>query len=181
MKQDLADFLARHTPLDEKDDVWGNGTVPLCITSHLGNELPPLRYVTSVRSIVFRDDSVIVLRNRDGTHAMPGGRREPNESLSETLHREVLEETGWTISIGPVLGFIRFHHLKDQGPSYPYPHPDFLQVIYVSEALDHKPEYKLADDYELDSEFRSIAEVLAENIDPGRNLLNAAIRLRHGL
>jgi len=40
---------------------------------------------------------VLVVREQNGAHLWPGGRREPNETLIETAQREVLEETGWTV------------------------------------------------------------------------------------
>jgi hypothetical protein len=78
MQPDLAAFFARHRPRTQKSAVWGGGTLPLHITSYLSHELPPLAYVTSVRSIVFREEMLLVLRNRGALHSVPGGRRETN-------------------------------------------------------------------------------------------------------
>jgi ADP-ribose pyrophosphatase YjhB (NUDIX family) len=172
---DLAAFLARHTPQAEGSVVWGGD--PLRITAYLGREPPPLAYVTSVRSLVFREDALLVLRNRDGTHIMPGGRREAGETLEETLRREVLEETSWTLRAPIMLGFMHFHHLGPKPPGHPYPHPDFVQVVYMAEAADFVPDAKLPDDYEIDATFRPIAEVLALALDE-RLYLEAALQER---
>jgi len=120
MEPDLAAFLARHTPQTQESAVWGGGTHPLRITAYLGHELPPLAYVTSVRSVVFHDATALVLRDRDGLHILPGGRREPGETIEETLRREVLEETGWTLRAPTLLGFLHFHHLSPRPPGHPY-------------------------------------------------------------
>ena len=109
MKSDLAAFLGRHQPIVEDSAVWGD--LPLRITSYLSKERPPLDYITSVRSLIFREDSILVVRNPDEIHIMPGGRCETGEALEETLHREVLEETGWIIAEVSMLGFVHFHHL----------------------------------------------------------------------
>jgi ADP-ribose pyrophosphatase YjhB (NUDIX family) len=172
---DLAAFLARHTPRAEGSVVWGED--PLRITAYLGHEQPPLAYVTSVRSLVFRGDALLVLRNRDGIHIMPGGRREAGETLEETLRREVLEETSWTLCAPIMLGFMHFHQLSPKPPGLPYPHPDFVQVVYRAEAADCVPDARLPDDYEIDATFRPIADVLTLALDE-RLYLEAALQER---
>lgn len=121
----LAVFLARHASLSEEPAVWGSVThpLPLRIRAYLTVEAPPLTYIISVRSLVFHDadGALLVLRNRDSTHIMPSGHREPNETLEQTLRREVLEETGWTLRAPTVLGFMHFHHLGPKPPGHPYP------------------------------------------------------------
>ncbi|MDA0746484.1 MAG: NUDIX domain-containing protein [bacterium] len=150
---DLAEFLGRHHPFAEAACVWGDGTLPLRECFYLGKEIPPLEYVTSVRSLVFKGELVLVLQNRHSTHILPGGRREPGETLEETLRREVMEESGWTISGISLVGFMHFHHLKPRPPGYGYPHPDFVQLVYASEAVTCVPESRVPDDYEAKAYF----------------------------
>jgi ADP-ribose pyrophosphatase YjhB (NUDIX family) len=161
VEPELAEFLGRHTPFDEAGAVWGNGTIPLCITRYLGSELPPLEYVTSVRCVVLRGDAVLVQRDRDSVHILPGGRREAGETPEETLRRELLEETGWTVLSPEVIGFMHFHHLRPKPAGYGYPHPDFLQVVYAALAGEFHPEAKLDDGYVLDSALQPVARVRA--------------------
>ena len=171
---ELASFLDRYTPQCEESAVWGAGTLPLHITAYLGQETPPLSYVTSVRSLVFRGDELLVLHNQDGAHILPGGRREAGETLEETLRREALEETGWTLQALIRLGFMRFHHLSAKPPDHPYPHPDFVQVIYIAEAGDYIPTAKLPDDYEIDADFRSLVAVQALALTPSEHFYMSA-------
>ena len=51
----------------------------------LSDEQPPEQLVTSVRCLVFQNDSVLALRNRKGNHILPGGRREEGETFEQTL------------------------------------------------------------------------------------------------
>jgi 8-oxo-dGTP diphosphatase len=179
MAPDLAAFLARHRPQLQESAVWGNGTLHLCITTYLGQEPPPLAYTTSVRSLVFREEMVLVLRNRDALHIVPGGRREPGETLEETLRREVLEETGWTLHAPTMLGFMHFHHLSPKPPDYPYPHPDFTQIVYMAQAAAYFPDARVADDYEIESNFRPLVAVCTPALTSSERLY-LATALAHG-
>jgi 8-oxo-dGTP pyrophosphatase MutT (NUDIX family) len=152
-------FLASHSPFDEERAVWGDGTMPLAIASYLGTRLPPLELVTSVRCIVRQGIAIVVLRNRDSVHIMPGGRREPGEPLEGTVRREVLEESGWTIANLRLLGLRHLRHLAPKPAGYRFPYPDFFWVIYAAEAAAFIPGARLADDYESEVQFKSFDEV----------------------
>lgn len=155
---DLKEYLARHTPTKSSTAMWGKGTIPLRITGYLADEPPPLAYVTSVRAVVFKGDEVLVQRNRDGYNLLPGGRREPGETLEETLERELLEESGWTLGARSLLAVVHLQHLGPKPPDYRYVYPDFVWVIYVAEAESYRPEAMVDDGYEVDSGFRSVEE-----------------------
>src|SRR5262245_48367692 len=116
----LTAFLALHRPETEELVYWD--ALRLRVTSYRCAELPPLALITSVRAVVLHEASVMVVRAPEGIHILPGGRREPDESLLDTLAREVLEETGWTLEAPRLLGFKHFHHLTPMPPEYRYPY-----------------------------------------------------------
>lgn len=101
----LAAFLADYVPQTEETALWGAGTIPLRLRAYLGQTQPPLHNVTSARCLVFRDDALLVMRNRDSIHIVPGGRRDEGAPLEDTIRREVLEEAGWTLRRPVMLGF----------------------------------------------------------------------------
>ena len=175
----LAAFLARHTPALEAMAVWRDGSMRLRVASYLSGEVPPLDDVASVRTVVLRGLEVLAMRNRDGWHVLPGGRCLAGETHEETLHREVLEESGWRISRPLPIGFMHLHHLTPKPPGYRYLYPDFLWPVYVSEATSFHPEAKLADDYEVEAVFRPPAEVRELELAADNRLyLDAALRAR---
>lgn len=146
---DLQSFRRRYPARAWGLEQWGPSR--LAVSSHLCATLPPLDLVTSVRAVVFTGTEVLLARNRDEHHILPGGRREPGESLEETVRREVLEETGWLIDNLQLLGIMHFHHLLPRPPGFPYRYPDFLHVIYRAAPRQHVPERRVADDYELEA------------------------------
>ncbi len=179
MNADLEAFIARHTPLDEETAIWNQGRMPLQIVSYVSEEIPPSQYITSVRSIVFRRDSVLVLHNRDSTHIMPGGRREPDESLEQTLRREVLEEAGWTLAQIAVLGFRHLRHRAPRPLEYPFPYPDFAWIICMADGAEFRPDARMHDDYEVDSAMRPLEEVRALDLTRAEQIyLDVALERR---
>lgn len=178
MKDDLQQFLAQYEPWLVETTAWDNGAMPLRLAYYLSSAAPPEAYVSSVRTTLFRGKSVMVVRDfEEHYHVVPGGRREPGETLLETLRREVLEETGWTLCAPRPLGFVHFHHLAPKPDGYTFPYPDFLQRIYVTEAQDFIPEAMELGGYERESGFWPLAEVEALPLEPGQRLwLQAALR-----
>ncbi len=180
MRDDLSSFLATGTQLYEGPVTWGDGTLPLQITYYLGDNQPPVKYVSSVRAIVFQERTALVVIDHEGQrYILPGGRVEKGESPLEALNREVLEETGWTLLNIESLGFMHFHHLGPEPKGYKYPYPDFVWPIYVAEANDFRAEAIQPDDYVSSSYFSPVKEVAKLPLGEGPLLLfDAALKLR---
>ncbi|PFA63342.1 NTP pyrophosphohydrolase [Bacillus sp. AFS015802] len=70
-----------------------------------------------VYAIVFHPekDKVLTVRNQSGQYFLPGGGIEGNESHEECLERELMEETGFYVSIGSYLGTARCYFLSRKG------------------------------------------------------------------
>jgi 8-oxo-dGTP pyrophosphatase MutT (NUDIX family) len=179
MPEDLSGFLARYRPAAQEMTVWQDGRLQLAVSSYLCSELPPLELVTSVRCVVLRSDSVLVVRDPRETHILPGGRREPEESLEETLERELLEETGWRVADVALLGFRHMCHLTPRPADYRYPYPDFVQGVFWGEAAALVPEARHPQDDVLEVKFLG-AEAVSELVLPtGQQVfLEAALRAR---
>jgi ADP-ribose pyrophosphatase YjhB (NUDIX family) len=157
---ELQAFLNCYEPQAEEITVWGGGRFPLRVISYFCTELPPLEFVMSVRGIVINKGQVLLVRNADETHIVPGGRRKEGEQLTETLQREILEETGWLTGEYQMLGLWHFRHLAEKPPNAARWRPEFLQIIYLAKALKHLPEAKRPDDYELEHRFVAVEEAL---------------------
>ena len=176
MNVELARFLTAHTPFYKDTAVWFNGRMPLREHFYLTNTLPPLDFITSVRAILLRGKEVMVIRDHaDNYHVIPGGRREPGESLLDTLCREVAEETGWTITNPCLLGMVHFHHLAPEPDHYAYPYPDFLHVIYLAEAGEHLSSAQIFDKYVVEADFWPMVDVWDLLAEGQRRFLATAV------
>lgn len=84
----------------------------------------PAAPVAAVGGVVLEGDAVLLVKRafppRQGEWSLPGGQLELGESLTEGVAREVFEETGLRVDVGPVVevfdrvhrdagGRIRFH------------------------------------------------------------------------
>jgi 8-oxo-dGTP diphosphatase len=50
-----------------------------------------------------QEGRILVVRNENGAWSLPGGMREPGETLREAAVRETREETGLDVTAGPVV------------------------------------------------------------------------------
>lgn len=172
MDKSLKEFLFGRTPLVEERQDWRGGGIELLQTratySLACSDSPPSGLVTSVRALLTRGSQILVVRDPEGEHILPGGRVDEGEGLLEALERELLEETGWRVRGVPVLiGLFHFHIHSPRPAGYGYPYPDFLQLVYKAEAGRHIPEAMEDDGYELGAAFRTLAAVQRQTLSQG--------------
>jgi len=67
-----------------------------------------------VRAVIFRDDEILLVQEaQDGRWTLPGGWADPNESPSESVTREVAEESGFktrAVKLLAVFDRAKHHH-----------------------------------------------------------------------
>ena len=157
--------------------VWIPGELEFTLTTVLGSDPPPDHLVTSVRCIVLRHDSVLVMTDRDGSrHILPGGRREPHENIGQTVRRELQEETGLAVDLMEAIGYLVFDHLLPCPADYPYPYPRFIQVTYAGRAPGTAPPH-CVDEWAVDAAFIPITEAIDHLPLNQQALLHHASRL----
>lgn len=86
----------------------------------------PSRPITGVGAVIFMDERVVLIRRRfeplSGQWSLPGGTVELGETLEAAVAREVREETGLVVAVGPVVevfdrilfdeqGQVRYHYV----------------------------------------------------------------------
>jgi ADP-ribose pyrophosphatase YjhB (NUDIX family) len=170
MDEALTTFLAGRAPLTFETATWGE--IGLEIRYYASDEAPPEHLVTSARAIVLAHDQVLLIRDPSGDeHVIPGGRRKSGESLEETVRREVLEETRWSIADLSILAVGHFHITSSVPADYPYPNPDFLQVVYLARPIQFHEERGVEDDWVASSEMLPIASLSDRSLSDTQRLL----------
>ena len=154
------EFLKHYSPVDvETDASWRAGEIKLTISSYVTCDEPPPQLVSSVRALVFRDESILLMQNLDGSHIHPGGRVEAGESHHDALRRELVEEASVEITYVHQLGFMHLRHETPKPPNYPYLYPDFFWPVFQAEYDGDSEETPEPDDYELSTEFVPVADL----------------------
>ena len=79
----------------------------------------PAHPVVGVGAVVVRDGKALIIKRahepRKGEWSLPGGLLELGESLQDAARREIKEETGLDIEVGPVIETFDRVHRDDQG------------------------------------------------------------------
>jgi 8-oxo-dGTP diphosphatase len=105
----------------------------------MGREYPAAP-VVGVGGVVVRDGRALIVKRshepRRGEWSIPGGTVEVGEALTEAVRRELLEETGLEVTIGPVLEmFDRIHRDSEGRVRYHFVIIDFLCHAVAGEAV----------------------------------------------
>jgi ADP-ribose pyrophosphatase YjhB (NUDIX family) len=67
--------------------------------------LDPTTLGLSVSAMVWRGREILLMRRSDNGHwGLPGGFVELGESVADAARREVVEETGWSVELGRLIG-----------------------------------------------------------------------------
>lgn len=83
-----------------------------------------------VYALIFNQEKtqLLVVSPPNGSYLLPGGEMENDETKEETLHREVMEELGFTIEIGAYLGEAEEYYYSTFREQYYY-NPGYFYVV----------------------------------------------------
>ena len=132
----------------------------------------PAAPVVGVGAVVVRDGKALIVKRahepRKGEWSLPGGRVELGESLEEATRREIKEETGLDVEVGPLVEVFDRVHRLDGRIRYHFVIVDYLCTVAVGEACAGDD----ADD---------VAWVTGEELDAYGVNAHAAAVIRKGL
>ena len=94
------------------------------------NREHPDRPVVGVGAVVVKDDQVLLIRRgkppRAGEWSLPGGGVELGETTEAAVLREVREETGLAVDLGPLIDVVDFIDCTPDGVRFHYILIDYL-------------------------------------------------------
>ena len=94
------------------------------------------RFPVSVKGIVYSNGKIVLLKNERDEWELPGGKLEIGETPEACVVREIAEELGLTVTIGPLLDSWVYHIFEGADVliltygTYPLP---FTEVMHSSE------------------------------------------------
>ncbi|MGH9385645.1 MAG: NUDIX hydrolase [Vicinamibacterales bacterium] len=133
----------------------------------------PATPVLGVGGVVVRDSKALLVKRghepRKGEWSLPGGLVELGESLVDAVQREIREETGLFVNVGPhIETFDRIHHDADGRVRF-----HFVIVDYLCTAADGEPA--------AGTDAEAVAWAGADELDHYRVNAHAAAVIRKGL
>lgn len=69
----------------------------------------PHAFPISVKGVCVQGGKVLLLHNERDEWELPGGKLELGEDPPSCLAREISEETGWPVAVGPILDSWQYH------------------------------------------------------------------------
>ena len=128
---------------------------------------------------VTEQTEVVVCRSVEGWRFLPGGTREPGESLHDLARRELLEEAG-AVLLGRLLHFSA--HRADSGRDHPYrphlPHPRAYWAYAVGQVRIANPPINPPDGEAVVEVLTLPPQQAARYLDEGEDPIHADV-LRH--
>ncbi|MEV6526995.1 NUDIX domain-containing protein [Longispora sp. NPDC051575] len=69
----------------------------------------PHAFPVSVKGVVVQHGRVLLLKNERDEWELPGGKLELGEALPERLRVRIAQESGWQVTVGPILDSWQYH------------------------------------------------------------------------
>ena len=90
----------------------------------------PERPIVGVGGVIVSDGKAIIIRRANepykGQWSIPGGRVELGETLIDAVRREMREETGLVVEVGPIIEVFERIHRDDRGVRHHFVIVDYL-------------------------------------------------------
>ena len=131
----------------------------------------PIKERKAIRGVIKIGNKLLMVKNNKGDYKFPGGGMEKGETTLQTLHREVLEETGFNVTeVGEKLGEVIQRKLDTIDESKIF----LMKSVYIecSVNINDKHSQNL-DNYEKEQEFTPVLIDINEVITKQEEILKS--------
>src|SRR5690606_175300 len=88
----------------------------------------PLEQCTQAYGVCYFKNKIVICKASNGSHILPGGTREEGETLLQTLHREIQEESNMKVNYAVPIGYQKvwndttppYHQVRYHPEAEPY-------------------------------------------------------------
>lgn len=123
----------------------------MCVRSirRATRRLDQVRWIVSVKGVIQDEGRVLLARNDRGEWELPGGQLEPGETPEACVVREVFEESGLTVTAGPLIDCYVFEVVAGRS---------VLVLAYGCDLISAATEARISEEH-LDLHFFAVGEL----------------------
>lgn len=104
---------------------------------HVKHPMPKHQIELIARGVLVRDNRLLLCQNiANGHQFLPGGHVEFGESASDALVREMMEETGTEVAVGPLVGVFEASFDQPRSDKPPRRHHEVNLIFEMSPIAD---------------------------------------------
>ena len=118
---------------------------------------------TAVRGIIERDGKYLIIHSKYGDYKFPGGGAHEGESLTDTLIREVREETGYEVLIESIEEYMKVNEKRKGEPEDLLDMDSYYFFCQVSEIAGDRDLDDYEEEYDYQVAWMTLEDIIAKN------------------
>ena len=122
----------------------------------------------SAKGVILKNDQVLLIKNKsqyDEWYTLPGGGQNHKENLHDSLAREILEETGLTVEIGPLFAIREYIGANHEFAEYDQ-ELHAVEFMFLCKVLSDNLQISIPDSHQVSVDWINISNLESVNLYP---------------